>query len=172
VYLLTIQKIWVGPVCLGRNKRLASPPSFLEKKRATHHHHPLILVSGVGTTCFLLPFSSITRHLHAHCFYSHVILHTVRPSFLRSTSSRVPSILALFVMWLSSLCITCPYQANLLLLIFSVTGATCRKWRLKVSNIDCNQTKSQRCYLFGVHREWVFLSVCIYLKGYNNSLHF
>jgi hypothetical protein len=54
-----------------------------------HHHHPLIPLSGVGTK-LLLPFSSITRHLHTHSFYSHVILHTVHPSFLRSTSSRVP----------------------------------------------------------------------------------
>jgi hypothetical protein len=36
---------------------------------------------GVGTTCFLLPFSSITRHLHAHSFYFHVIFHTIYPSF-------------------------------------------------------------------------------------------
>jgi hypothetical protein len=56
----------------------------------SQHHHPLIPLSGVGTTCFFLPFYSITRHLHAHSFYSHVILHTVHPSFLRSTSSRVP----------------------------------------------------------------------------------
>jgi hypothetical protein len=50
-----------------------------------HHHRPLIPLSGVGT-CFLLPFSSITRHL-THSFYSHVILHTVHPSFLRATST-------------------------------------------------------------------------------------
>jgi hypothetical protein len=44
----------------------------------------------VGTTCFPLPFSSITRHFHLHSFYSHVILHTVRSSFLRATSAKVP----------------------------------------------------------------------------------
>jgi hypothetical protein len=54
-----------------------------------HHNRPLILLSGVSTICFLIPFSSIT-HLHAHSFYSHVILHTVHPSFLRATSARVP----------------------------------------------------------------------------------
>jgi hypothetical protein len=48
------------------------------------YHHPHIPLSGVGTTCFLLPFSSLTTHLHAHSFYAHVILHTVHPSFLRS----------------------------------------------------------------------------------------
>jgi hypothetical protein len=47
-----------------------------------HHHHPRIALSGVGTTCYLLPFSSINRHLHAHSFYSHVIFHTVHPYFL------------------------------------------------------------------------------------------
>jgi hypothetical protein len=53
-----------------------------------HYHHNyrlLIPLSGAVTTCFLLPFSSIT-HLHAHSYYSHVILHTVHPSFLRATS--------------------------------------------------------------------------------------
>jgi hypothetical protein len=37
-----------------------------------HHHRPLIPVSGVGITYFLLPFSSITRHLHALSFYCHM----------------------------------------------------------------------------------------------------
>jgi hypothetical protein len=92
-----------------------------------HHHRFLIPLSGVGTTCFLLPFSSITRHVHAHSFYSHIILHTIHPSFLRATSARVPIQIHIrhsFVMWLSSLRITCPYHANLLLFIFSVTGTT------------------------------------------------
>jgi hypothetical protein len=48
------------------------------------HHCPLIPLCGVGTTCFLLPFSSITRHLHAHFFYFHVILHTIYPSLPRA----------------------------------------------------------------------------------------
>jgi hypothetical protein len=52
-------------------------------------HFVNVPVSGV-TTCFLLPLSSITRHLLGHSFYSHVILHTVHPSFLRATSARVP----------------------------------------------------------------------------------
>jgi hypothetical protein len=55
-----------------------------------HHHRPLIPPCGVGTTYFLLPFSSITRHLHVHSFYFHVIFHTIHPSFPRSTSTRVP----------------------------------------------------------------------------------
>jgi hypothetical protein len=58
-----------------------------------HHHHrrsPLKPLSGVGTTCFLLPFTSITRHLHAHSSYFHVILQTVLPSFPSPTSTRVP----------------------------------------------------------------------------------
>jgi hypothetical protein len=54
-----------------------------------NHHRPLIPLSGVGTTCHI-PFTSITRHLHAHSFYSHVILHKVHPSFLRATSARCP----------------------------------------------------------------------------------
>jgi hypothetical protein len=48
----------------------------------SHHHHLLIPLSGVGTTCFLLPFSSITCHLHAHSFYSHNI-----SSFTQSRAS-------------------------------------------------------------------------------------
>jgi hypothetical protein len=65
-----------------------------------HHHHPLIPLSGVGITYFLVPFSSITRHIHAHGFYSHVILHTVHPSFLRSISSRdIHSYSSLFSLW-------------------------------------------------------------------------
>jgi hypothetical protein len=55
-----------------------------------HHHRPLIPLCGIGTTCFLLPFSSITRHLHAHSLYFHVIIHTVHPSFPRLISTRVP----------------------------------------------------------------------------------
>jgi hypothetical protein len=54
-----------------------------------HHQRPLIPPTGVGTICFLLPFSSITRHLYAHAFYSHIILHQVHPYFLRATSTRV-----------------------------------------------------------------------------------
>jgi hypothetical protein len=53
-----------------------------------HRHRPLIPLNGVGTIYFLLPFSSITRHVHAHFFYFHVILHTVHPSFPRATSTR------------------------------------------------------------------------------------
>jgi hypothetical protein len=52
----------------------------------------------VGTTCFLLSFSCIIRHLHGHFFYSHVILHTVHPSFL------LKDILCLFS---STYCIVC-----------------------------------------------------------------
>jgi hypothetical protein len=37
---------------------------------------------------FFFPFSSII-HLH-HSIYSYIILYTVHPSFLRSTSTRVP----------------------------------------------------------------------------------
>jgi hypothetical protein len=54
-----------------------------------HHHRSLIPLSGVGSICFLLSFSSITRHLHAHSFYFHAILHTVHPSFPRPTFTRV-----------------------------------------------------------------------------------
>jgi hypothetical protein len=36
-----------------------------------HHHRLLIPLYGVGTACFLHPFSSITRHLNAHSFYFH-----------------------------------------------------------------------------------------------------
>jgi hypothetical protein len=41
---------------------------------------------GVGTTCFPLPFSYITRHLHT----SFILMpsSTVHPSFLTSTSTR------------------------------------------------------------------------------------
>jgi hypothetical protein len=46
-----------------------------------------INTKSMATTCFLFPFSSITRHLHAHSFY--VILHTIHPSFLRPTSTWV-----------------------------------------------------------------------------------
>jgi hypothetical protein len=53
-----------------------------------HHHRPLIPLNG--TTCFLFPFSSITRHLHVHSFYSFIILHIVHSSFLRANSARVP----------------------------------------------------------------------------------
>jgi hypothetical protein len=57
-------------------------------EKATLHHRPLIPLCGVDTTCFLLPFFSITRHLHVHSFYFHVILH--HPYFPRLTSTRVP----------------------------------------------------------------------------------
>jgi hypothetical protein len=49
--------------------------NFCEIPRHHHHHCPLIPLSGVGTTYFLLPFFSITCHLHADSFYSHDILH-------------------------------------------------------------------------------------------------
>jgi hypothetical protein len=39
---------------------------------------------------------SITRNLHAHSFYSHVILHTVHPSVLRVTSATYVSIQTTF----------------------------------------------------------------------------
>jgi hypothetical protein len=39
----------------------------LESISIHHHHRPLIPLSGVGITCFLLPFSSTTRHL-THSF--------------------------------------------------------------------------------------------------------
>jgi hypothetical protein len=34
-----------------------------------HHHRPIIPLCGVGTTCSLLPFSSISRHFHGHSFF-------------------------------------------------------------------------------------------------------
>jgi hypothetical protein len=88
-----------------------------------HHHRPQICL------CFHLQFSSITRHLHAHSFYFYVILHKVHPCFPPSAwpllGYRSTFILiTLFVKWLSYLLITCPYQAKLLFLIFSNTGAT------------------------------------------------
>jgi hypothetical protein len=43
-----------------------------------HHHRPLIPLCGVGTTCFLVPFSTITRHLHAHSSYFHSISENAR----------------------------------------------------------------------------------------------
>jgi hypothetical protein len=91
-----------------------------------HHHRPLIPLCGVRTTCFLLPFSSITRHLHCHSFYFHVIFHTIHPSFPRPTSTRVPIYIHSHhsCYYVTFLRITCSYQANLLLLIFSDTGAT------------------------------------------------
>jgi hypothetical protein len=63
-----------------------------ESSLAHHHHHPLIPLSGVGTTCFLLPFSSITRHLYAYSFYSHV------SPLLGCPSTFI--LITLFVMWL------------------------------------------------------------------------
>jgi hypothetical protein len=48
-----------------------------------HQHRPLIPLCGVGTTCFLLPLSSITRHVHAHATYFHVIYHTIHYYKLR-----------------------------------------------------------------------------------------
>jgi hypothetical protein len=55
-----------------------------------YHHRPLIPLSGVGTTCFLLPFSSVTGPLHAHFFHFHVIFHTIYPSYPKPTSTREP----------------------------------------------------------------------------------
>jgi hypothetical protein len=52
------------------------PPKYQHFDQVHHHHRPLIPLSGVGTTCFFRSFSSITRHVHAHSFYSHVILHS------------------------------------------------------------------------------------------------
>jgi hypothetical protein len=66
-----------------------------------HHHRSLTLLSDVGTRYFLLPLSSITRHLHAYAFYFHVILHTVSSPILRSTLRGCPStfiLITLFVM--------------------------------------------------------------------------
>jgi hypothetical protein len=66
----------------------------------SHYHHPPTPPSGVGTTWFFLAFYSITRHLHAHSFYSHVIIHTVHPSFLRSTTTLgCPSIIILITLF-------------------------------------------------------------------------
>jgi hypothetical protein len=73
---------------------------------------------------FFFLFSSITRHhgsLLLFCHPSH------RPSILGRPLLECSStfiLITLFVIWLSFLCIICPYQGNLLLLIFSVTGAT------------------------------------------------
>jgi hypothetical protein len=92
-----------------------------------HYHRPLIPLCGGGTTCFLLPFSSIAHHHRAQTFYFHVILHTVHPSFPRPTSTRVP----IYIHTHHSFCYltfipphNMAYQANLLLLIFSNTCAT------------------------------------------------
>jgi hypothetical protein len=90
-----------------------------------HHHRPLIPLCEDGTTSFLLSSSSITRHLHAHSFYFHVILHTIHPSFPRPT--RLP----IYIHSHHSFCYVTfipphnmPIQANLLLPIFLNTGAT------------------------------------------------
>jgi hypothetical protein len=91
-----------------------------------HHHRPFIPLSGAGITYFLLSFSSITRHLLAHSFLMSSINQSIH-LFLGRPLLGCPSIfilITLFFMWLSVLLITCPYQANLLLLILSVTGAT------------------------------------------------
>jgi hypothetical protein len=52
---------------------------FYSVHELDHHRRPLIPLSGVGTICFLLPFSSITRHLHALFILmsssSHIMFH-------------------------------------------------------------------------------------------------
>jgi hypothetical protein len=106
-----------------------------------HHHRPLIsCISGVRATCFLLPFSSITRHLHgchAHSFPFYVVLHIVHSSFPRLTSTRMPIYIhtTLFVMWLSSLRITCSFQANLLILSSSNFTLLLSKWNILSNSI-------------------------------------
>jgi hypothetical protein len=65
--------IWT--VSRGLKKRKLLPDTDVDH----YHHPPLIPLHGVGTTYFLLPFPSITRHRYVHSFYSHVILHTVYP---------------------------------------------------------------------------------------------
>jgi hypothetical protein len=80
----------------------------------------VIPLRRMGTTCFLLSFSSITRHFHIHSFYTDVILHTVHPSLLRSTSTRVPIYIHTHHSFrYLTFSITYPYQATLSLLIFS-----------------------------------------------------
>jgi hypothetical protein len=43
-------------------------------------HHCLILLSVVGTTCFLIPLSSINSHLYILSFYSQSCQHSHDPS--------------------------------------------------------------------------------------------
>jgi hypothetical protein len=73
--------------------------------------HPLLSLVISMLTPFIL-MSSFTQSIH---------LFLGRP-LLGCPSTFI--LITLFVMWLSSLRITCPYQTNLLLLTFSVTGAT------------------------------------------------
>jgi hypothetical protein len=90
-----------------------------------HQHRPLIPLSRVDTTCFSLPFYSITLHFHAHSFYSHGNLHIVHPFLLGRPLLGCPFIgcpfilITLFIMWLSFIRITCPYKANLLLTAYT-----------------------------------------------------
>jgi hypothetical protein len=58
--------------------------------------------------------------------FIHVIIHTILPSFPRPTSTRVSIYIQTYhsFRYVTFIRITCPYQANLLLLVFSVTGAT------------------------------------------------
>jgi hypothetical protein len=91
-------------------------------KQHRHNQHFLIPINGVGA-CFLLPFSNITCHLHAYFFYPHAIFQTAHRSFLKSNSTTLIYIHTQhsFCYVLSFLCITCPYEGSLFLLIFSVS---------------------------------------------------
>jgi hypothetical protein len=88
-----------------------------------HHHRLLIPLSGVGTTCFFLPFSSITRHDHSF-FSTSSFTQSIYLFFAQPT--RVPIYIHThhpfcYVTFIPSLNMPIP---TLLLLIFSDTGAT------------------------------------------------
>lgn len=92
-------------------------------KSASLCHFPSLC--GVGTACVLLPFYPISRQVVIHSFHTHFFFHAIHPSLLQSTLSSLHThiLIILFVTW-SSLRITWPHQAMLLLLIFSVIGVT------------------------------------------------
>jgi hypothetical protein len=74
-----------------------------------HHYHPLILLSGIGTTCFLLPFSSITPFIPVPSFTQSIHLFLGRPLL---GCPFIFILLTPFVMWLPFIHITCLYQAS------------------------------------------------------------
>jgi hypothetical protein len=88
---------------------------------------------GVGATCLLPPFSSITRHFITHSRLSNILPYTVNPYFFRSTSSS--STFHIHVHHSSSHMIflshhhnvmSCRYQLKRFPFSFSVIGATLR----------------------------------------------
>jgi hypothetical protein len=63
--------------CVGKSAWISPVKNTSDIFLAIYHLLVFIPLSRVTTICFLLSFSSITRHLHTHSFYYHVFIQSI-----------------------------------------------------------------------------------------------